>query len=286
MLYILVQASTAAILVLSANTAFADFPRLSGIIAMDGFLPRQLASRGATLVLSNGVAMLAVLAGGLFVAFNGNTTSLIPLFAVGLFMSFTLSQAGMMVHHHRQRSPGWRWKHVVNIVGTVATAAVTVIVVISKFTEGAWIPTTLIPLLVLLFTAIHRHYAAVADELRVLPGTALTSGLETSEHQHSPRHRHVAVSGALPSPVALHRSLRLFGGGRRSHRSPAGVCGSTVVGARVIEPIGAVVEGPSAVSAQHRRGVCTGFCRPSPGPTQHTAITPCVRELAQAAAGG
>ena len=166
-LYVLVQASTAAILVLSANTAFADFPRLSAIVAADGFLPHQLASKGARLVLSNGVAALALLAGALFVAFGGNTSSLIPLFAVGLFMSFTLSQAGMVVHHHRHRGSGWRWKRVVNAFGTAATASVTVIVMVSKFTEGAWIPTALIPLLVLMFKAIHRHYRRVAEELRV-----------------------------------------------------------------------------------------------------------------------
>ena len=169
-MYGMVQASTAAILVLSANTAFADFPRLSGIVASDGFLPRQLASRGDRLVLSNGILALALVAGGLFAAFGGNTTRLIPLFAVGLFMSFTLSQAGMVVHHQRRREPGWRWKLAINAVGTIATAGVTGIVMISKFTEGAWIPTSLIPLIVFGFKGIQRHYRKVAQDLLVDAG--------------------------------------------------------------------------------------------------------------------
>jgi len=166
-MYIAVQASTAAILVLSANTAFADFPRLSGIVAADGFLPRQLASRGDRLVLSNGIIALAVVAGGLYAGFGGQTTALIPLFAVGLFMSFTLSQAGMVVHHRRLREPGWRPKLAINAVGSVATAVVTLVVLVSKFTEGAWIPTALIPLIVFGFVMINRHYRKVADTTAV-----------------------------------------------------------------------------------------------------------------------
>jgi amino acid transporter len=166
-MYIAVQASTAAILVLSANTAFADFPRLSGIVAADGYLPRQLASRGDRLVLSNGIIALALVAGGLYAAFGGQTTALIPLFAVGLFMSFTLSQAGMVVHHRRLRAPGWRPKLVVNAVGSAATAVVTLVVLVSKFTEGAWIPTALIPVIVFGFVMINRHYRRVADTTAV-----------------------------------------------------------------------------------------------------------------------
>ena len=105
---LLLQASTAAILTLSANTAFADFPRLAGIVANDGYLPRQLANRGDRLVLSNGVLVLAVAAGALLIGFRGDVSALIPLFAVGLFMSFTLSQAGMVMHHRRLREPGWK----------------------------------------------------------------------------------------------------------------------------------------------------------------------------------
>lgn len=174
-MYVLVQAATASILVLSANTAFADFPRLSAIVAADGYLPRQLASRGDRLVLSNGVLVLALVAGGLFVAFDGNTTALIPLFAVGLFLSFTLSQAGMVVHHRRLRERGWRPKLALNAVGATATAGVTGVVLISKFTEGAWIPTALIPAIVALFVVIRRHYQRVADQLAVAPGDTIPS---------------------------------------------------------------------------------------------------------------
>jgi len=172
-LYILLQASTAAILTLSANTAFADFPRLAGIVATDGFLPRQLANRGDRLVLSNGILVLAAAAGTLLVVFGGDVSALIPLFAVGLFMSFTLSQTGMVVHHRRRRDPGRARKVAINAVGAGATAVVTIVVVVSKFTEGAWIPTVLIPLLILLFWSIKRHYVRVDAVLECAPGTPL-----------------------------------------------------------------------------------------------------------------
>ena len=178
-LYILLQISTAAILTLSANTAFADFPRLSGIVASDEFLPRQLANRGDRLVLSNGILALMFAAGILLVAFGGEVSALIPLFAVGLFMSFTLSQAGMVVHHWRGRQPGWTRRLAVNAVGAVATAVVTVVVVVSKFTEGAWIPTLVIPVLVLLFWSIHRHYHRVDHALACPPGTPLPEIVHT-----------------------------------------------------------------------------------------------------------
>jgi amino acid transporter len=178
-LYILLQISTAAILTLSANTAFADFPRLSGIVASDEFLPRQFANRGDRLVLSNGILVLMFAAGILLVAFGGEVSALIPLFAVGLFMSFTLSQAGMVVHHWKGRQPGWTRRLAVNAVGAAATAVVTVVVVVSKFTEGAWIPTLVIPLLVLLFWSIHRHYRRVDDALACPPGTPLPEIVHT-----------------------------------------------------------------------------------------------------------
>jgi amino acid transporter len=173
LLYIALQAFTAAILVLSANTAYADFPRLSSIIAGDGFMPRQLANRGDRLVYSNGIIVLSLASGALIVGFGGETSALIPLFAVGLFTSFTLSQSGMVVHHWRLREPGWRWRLGVNALGAAATSVVTVVVVISKFTEGAWIPTLVIPALVVLFKAIRRHYDRVSRAIRVEPGAKL-----------------------------------------------------------------------------------------------------------------
>jgi len=168
-MYVVLQFSTAAILVLAANTAYADFPRLSSIIASDGFLPRQLANRGDRLVFSNGVLVLALAAGGLIVAFGGITNALIPLYAVGVFLSFTLSQTGMVRHHQTERERGWQRNVVINAVGAVATLVVLLIVAITKFTSGAWVPLVVIPLIVLLFKGIHRHYTSVASGLRVTP---------------------------------------------------------------------------------------------------------------------
>jgi amino acid transporter len=165
--YIVLQASTALILALAANTAFADFPRLSSIIARDGFLPQQLAVRGDRLVFSNGIIALAVAASILLIAFGGITNSLIPLYAVGVFTAFTLSQAGMVAHHRRLREPGWRRGLVINATGAVATGLVLIVVVVTKFTIGAWIPVALIPVAVAGFLLIRRHYARVEDACRV-----------------------------------------------------------------------------------------------------------------------
>jgi amino acid transporter len=170
--YFVLQFFTAAILILSANTAFADFPRLSAVIARDGFMPRQLAHRGDRLAFSNGIIALAVASAALLVAFQASVTLLVPLFAVGLFMSFTLSQAGMVVHHWRLREPHWRPGLGVNALGAAATAVVLVVILVSKFTEGAWIPTLVIPVITLAFMGIHRHYARVAEEIRPRPGDA------------------------------------------------------------------------------------------------------------------
>jgi amino acid transporter len=168
-MYVLLQFATAAILTLAANTAYADFPRLSSIIARDGYLPRQLAIRGDRLVFSNGVIVLAVAAGGLIVAFGGLTNALIPLYAVGVFLSFTLSQSGMVRHHQKERERGWKRNMVINSVGAVATAIVLLIVGGTKFTSGAWVPLVVIPIIVIMFKAIKRHYSAVAEGLSVAP---------------------------------------------------------------------------------------------------------------------
>jgi amino acid transporter len=165
-LFWVTQIATFAILILAANTAYADFPRLSSIIARDGFLPRQLANRGDKLVFSNGIIFLAVIAGLLIVVFKGNIAALIPLYAFGVFTGFTLSQAGMVVHHFRLREPRWKASAVVNAVGCLATGIVAIVVVVSKFTEGAWIPAVLIPAMVLGFRAIARHYRRVRAAVR------------------------------------------------------------------------------------------------------------------------
>jgi amino acid transporter len=168
-IYVILQFATAAILTLAANTAYADFPRLSSIIARDGYLPRQLANRGDRLVFSNGILVLSAMAGLLLVAFGGITNALIPLYAVGVFTSFTLSQAGMVIHHLRLREPAWRRNTVINAVGASATGIVTIIVAVTKFTSGAWVPIIVIPAIVLLFKGIHRHYRRVREQLTIPP---------------------------------------------------------------------------------------------------------------------
>jgi amino acid transporter len=187
--YFLLQAATAAILILAANTAYNAFPSLSSILAKDGYLPRQLHNRGDRLVYSNGILVLAGAAGLLIVAFGGITTALIPLYAVGVFTGFTLSQSGMVRHHLREQEPGWRRNTVVNAVGATATAVVLGVVVVSKFTIGAWIPAVVIPAIVVVLRGIHRHYQQVAAVLAVpegyrpLPHTHTVVVLVGSVHQ-------------------------------------------------------------------------------------------------------
>jgi amino acid transporter len=209
--YYVVQAATAAILVLAANTSFADFPRLSSLLARDRFLPRQLANRGDRLVFSNGVIILALFSSLLVIIFGGDTSRLIPLYAVGVFLSFTLSQVGMVKHwlavRDRRREAGrgvleqpatgegaaagraprgsaqasgddgtplsgnWRKSIAINALGATATAVVLIVFILTKFIHGAWIVVVVIPLLVLVFRAIQGHYMSVARQLS-------TDGLE------------------------------------------------------------------------------------------------------------
>jgi len=168
-IYVILQFSTAAILTLAANTAYADFPRLSSIIARDGYLPRYLGNRGDRLVFSNGIIILAVTASVLIVAFGGITNALIPLYAVGVFTSFTLSQLGMVIHHRKERQPGFRRSMVINGVGSAATFVVLLIVAVTKFAKGAWVPIVVVPMIIALFVGIHRHYTSVADSLSISP---------------------------------------------------------------------------------------------------------------------
>jgi len=180
--YLLVIASTALILILAANTAFADFPRLSALQAADGFLPRQLTFRGSRLVYSGGIVMLAIIASLLVVGFKASVTSLIPLYAIGVFLSFTLSQTGMARRwwksgHIRsgeeivergsrlRYDAGWRHKMFINGFGALCTVIVMFIFAITKFRDGAWIIIILIPLLVFVLTQIRRHYRHVAASL-------------------------------------------------------------------------------------------------------------------------
>lgn len=164
--YYITIASVLAVLSLSANTGFADFPRLCRVIAQDGFLPNAFAHRGRRLVYSHGILVLAGLSGMLLVIFRGITDALIPLFAVGAFLAFTLSQAGMVEHWRRLGGPGSRRSMIINGVGAVCTAVTLVVVLVSKFTEGAWVTVLLIPVLLVVFVGVRAHYLSVAREVR------------------------------------------------------------------------------------------------------------------------
>jgi len=205
--YYVVQAATAMILVLAANTSFAGFPRLSSMLAQDRFLPRQFASLGDRLVFSNGIVILAILSGLLVWAFRGDTSRLIPLYAVGVFLSFTLSQSGMVVHwwkegaaeRAKQRQADaepsdaaesddsggkshWRKSILVNGIGALATFVVLMVFIATKFIHGAWVVVVVIPILVIMFLRIHSHYLEVAKQLS-------TEGLQ----QLRPIHHEVIV---------------------------------------------------------------------------------------------
>ena len=173
-LLFILQLATLLILLLAANTAYADFPRLANFLALDGYLPRQLTSLGDRLVFSNGILALTGFSGLLLVVFNGSVSRLIPLYAVGVFLSFTLSQAGMVVHWWKQSTPGWFSKALMNGLGAVVTAVVTSVLLFSKFNHGAWLVVLAIPLMVALFLAIKAHYRSVSRRLRLATDKRLT----------------------------------------------------------------------------------------------------------------
>jgi len=202
--YYVIQGTTALILILAANTSFADFPRLSSLLARDRFMPRQFATRGDKLVFSNGIIILAVFSGILVAAFGGDTSRLIPLYAVGVFLSFTLSQSGMVRHWLKagralksaskalpengqselkkdelKQAAHWKKSIVVNGLGAIATFVVLVVLVITKFIHGAWIVVVLIPVLVAMFRAVHRHYVDMAMQLT----TEGVEGLRPIRHE-------------------------------------------------------------------------------------------------------
>jgi amino acid transporter len=167
--YYLTIAAILLVLSLSANTAFADFPRLCRLIAEDGYLPNPLAVRGRRLVYTAGIAVLGALSGALLILFRGVTDRLIPLYAVGAFLAFTLSQAGMVAHWKRTGGPGSRVAMLVNGLGAIATAATVIIVTVTKFSSGAWITTLLIPAILLLMYSIRRHYDQISEQIADAP---------------------------------------------------------------------------------------------------------------------
>ncbi len=209
LLYYVVQTMTMLILVLAANTSFADFPRLSSFMARDRFMPRQFANRGDRLAFSNGIIILAVLSALLLVVFQGETHALIPLYAVGVFVSFTLSQAGMVRYWVRERGPRWTLRATLNGAGAVATGIVTVIIATTKFAHGAWIVILLIPCLVALFLGIRRHYGDVARQLSI-------EGLEPHEPP-PPTHLVLVLVGDMHRGVlAAIRYARAISGSARA----------------------------------------------------------------------
>ncbi|MBN1487354.1 MAG: APC family permease [Anaerolineae bacterium] len=164
-MYYVLQAATTLILILAANTSFADFPRLSSILAQDRYMPHQFAHIGDRLIFSNGIVVLAALSAFLVVLFGGETTRLIPLYAVGVFLSFTLSQAGMVMRWRRKKGKNWHIKAIVNGIGALATGIVLIIFSATKFIYGAWLVLLWIPLLISFFLIVNRHYKSVARQL-------------------------------------------------------------------------------------------------------------------------
>jgi amino acid transporter len=208
-LYYLLQAGTAAILILAANTSYADFPRLGSFMAGDGYLPKQLKDRGSRLVYSNGMILLTAMSILLLVVFGGETSRLIPLYAIGVFTSFTLSQSGMVVHWWRNRTPGWHWSAFVNGLGAVTTFVVLIVIAAAKFTSGAWIVLLLIPILVVYFEWVKRAYVRASKRV-ALPSD---EELEFSYRAHNEMHNHVvilfsAIDRRLVRAVQYARSIK------------------------------------------------------------------------------
>ncbi|MEH0984647.1 APC family permease [Micromonospora sp. CPCC 205556] len=192
--YALVQAATALILLFAANTAFNGFPRLLFFMARAGHAPRRFLHMGDRLAFSNGLTALAVAAAVVFVLFRGRTESLIPLYAVGVFLAFTLSQTGMVVHWRRRRGPGWRRRLAVNGVGAVLSGLVLVTAAVSKFTEGAWLVVLAVPLIVLLLQRVHRHYRTLHGALAPRPPAGPGQPAGPGEGEELPQQvRHLVV---------------------------------------------------------------------------------------------
>lgn len=188
-MYWALQIATMLILVLAANTSYADFPRLGSFMAGDGYLPKQLRDRGSRLVYSNGLNLLTVASIVLLVMFGGETSRLIPLYAIGVFTSFTLSQAGMVVHWWKCREAGWHWSIAVNGLGAVTTFVVLVVIAVAKFASGAWIVLLLVPALVGYFEWVKHSYRQAAARLALPEGEELEFNFRSANRMHN----HVVV---------------------------------------------------------------------------------------------
>ncbi|BDU67914.1 amino acid permease [Geothrix oryzae] len=205
LMYYLAQGFTFAILVVAANTAFADFPRLAALQARDGFLPRQFASQGDRLVFSNGILILFFFSGLLVWLFHANTDILLPLYAAGVFMGFTLSQTGMVAHWRKVKGPRWHAKAMVNGLGAVTALVVLLDIAITKFIHGAWIVILLVPLLVVVHFSIRRHYVGVKSRL----AASRTDAFLPTKH-----HALVLVNGIHRGVVQSLLYARLIAGDR------------------------------------------------------------------------
>jgi amino acid transporter len=199
--YYYIQFATLAILILAANTAYSDFPRLAYFLARDKFLPKQYTFRGDRLAYSRGIITLGVLAAVMIVSFNAETTRLIPLYAVGVFTAFTLSQGGMVVRWLRLKEPGWQVGLAINIVGVITTGLVAVVVGFTNFTRGAWVVLVLIPLLIMVFRAINRHYTSAAGEL------AAQTPLKPEDIEHTVIVPIAAINRVARQTLAYARSI-------------------------------------------------------------------------------
>lgn len=206
-LYYVMQFPAAAILILAANTSFADFPRLASLLANDGYLPRELAHKGDRLVFSRGIAVLAVASALLLVLFGGNVDRLIPLYALGVFTAFTLSQSGMVLHWRREKGKAWQGKAFLNGVGAVATALVFVIILIEKGPQGAWVVLVAAAAFVWLFQQIHGRYEKIRAAIRFTPGEHPDLG----ETPAAPPDESVS-QGPPPGPVLRNKVIAVVGG--------------------------------------------------------------------------
>jgi amino acid transporter len=163
--YLTVQFITAIILILAANTSFNGFPRLGMILAQDGYLPRQLMNLGDRLVYSNGIVILSFCAMLLIIVYKADYNAMIPLYAIGVFLSFTLAQWGMIRHHKAEQKPGWQQRAIINTIGALLTGVVTIILAVEKFTEGAWIVLVAMPIIIFIFRQIRHHYQSIGKQL-------------------------------------------------------------------------------------------------------------------------
>jgi len=183
-IFYIIQVTTAIILVLAANTAYAGLPLLLSLMAQDGYVPRQFSQRGKRLSFSNGIILLAVAAGILIIVFKGDTHSLLPLYAVGVFISFTLSQVGMFLKWERGRVAGWKHKAAINGFGAIVTFFTVILIGITKFVHGAWIVFIVIPLLVYFMAKIKNHYDKVVEQIRLSKDERPKVGMKTNNEQH------------------------------------------------------------------------------------------------------